>query len=157
MTEHWNGLSPREKIFVIGGAAIIIVFVLFQFVFSPVVDWRRDQERSIVRAEKLYELAVQASASSGTAATADADLVTPVRNVISNTAASRDILLDFVNARDDGSVEVTIGDTSTDNLFGWFANLESEYGVVLSNADVARNIEVQDVANARLVFSRLAG
>ena len=143
--------------FVLGGAAIISLFAILQFVISPLVDWRHEKERSIPRAKNLYELAAQASASSGTAVTTGADLTTPVRNAISNTATKRSIILDFVNARDDGSVDVTIGDTPTEALFEWFGELEKSFGIALSSADVSRSVEQEGVANARLTFVRVGG
>ena len=157
MSNFWQGLSQREKLFVTGGATIIGFFVVIQFMVFPLVDWRSDSKRSIARAENLYQLAAQASASSGTASTANADLSTPVRNVVSSSASRRSIVLDFVNLREDGSVEVTIGDTPTEALFEWFVDLEKNFGVALASADVSRNPEQAGMANARLVFVRLGG
>lgn len=156
MSGFWQGLSQREKYFIIGGATIIGLFGLIQIIIMPIFNWRHERQRSISQAENFYELAVQASASSSSAATIEADLTTPVRNVISSTAPSRGIVLDFVNARDDGSVEVSIGNISTDDLYGWFSDLEKKFSITLVSADVARSPEAEGTANARLVFSRAA-
>ena len=154
MKAYWAKLSQRERLVVTVGGALVALMAFFQFAVSPLMDWRGSRDRELSQARNVYRLAVQASASSGVAETASADVSTPVRNAVSDVALRYSITLDFVNVRPDGAVEANVGSAATDALFSWFSELETKFGVTLVSADIAREGDEGATARAQLVFAR---
>ena len=154
MTAFWEGLSDRERVFVGVGSVILALLILTQVIMAPLSNWRDARTSRLAAAESDYKLVVQASAYSGAAATAAADMETPARNAVTTAAQRRSIILDFVNARPDGSVEANVGAAPSAALFAWIADLERGYGIRLSTADIARDTEDGTLSQARLVFTR---
>ena len=155
MKAFWERLSPRERLFVIGGGAIVALLVLLQLIIAPAVGWREAMKTKRASAEDLYRLVASASASAGgAAASAGADLETPIINVVTDTAGSNGIEISFRNARPDGGVDATIA-ADPEKLFQWLRLLESSYGVMVVAADIAR--EKSGGVRAQLTLARRGG
>lgn len=138
MKAFWERLSDREKLFVGIGGAIIAVLALMQLIITPAIGWRSGMSEKRERAEELYGLVAKASASAGvTAAAAGVDLDTPILNVITQSTAQHGIQVNYRNARDDGGVEANVA-AEPSKLFDWLRALESQHGVSVAAADIAR-------------------
>jgi type II secretory pathway component PulM len=155
MRAFWERLAPRERLFVIGGGAIVGLLVLLQLIIAPAVGWREAMKTKRSGAEDLYKLVASASASAGgAAANANADLSTPIINVVTDTAGANGIEISFRNARPDGGVDATIA-ADPEKLFEWLRQLESAYGVTVTAADIAR--EKSGGVRAQLTLARRGG
>ncbi|MFN3960122.1 MAG: type II secretion system protein GspM [Parvularculaceae bacterium] len=152
MRAFWDRLSPRERLFVIAGGAVIALLLLFQLIVAPAVGWRRAMADKRAGAEDLYRLVASASANAGGAAlNSGADLNAPIINVITDSAAAAGVEISFRNARPDGGVDATVA-ADPEKLFEWLRSLESRYGVSVAAADIAR--EKDGGVRAQLTLAR---
>jgi len=148
----WEKLSPRERVFVMAGGAIVGLLVLLQLIVAPAIGWREAMKAKRAGAEDLYRLVASASANAGgAAASAGADLSTPIINVVTDTAAAGGVEISFRNARPDGGVDATIA-ADPEKLFDWLRTIESRYGVTVAAADIAR--EKDGRVRAQLTLAR---
>lgn len=155
MKAFWERLAPRERLFVIAGGAVAGALVLLQLIVAPAIGWREAMKSKRAGAEDLYKLVATASASAGgAAATAGADLSTPIINVVTDTAGANGIEISFRNARPDGGVDATVA-ADPEKLFEWLRTLESNYGVSVAAADIAR--EKNGGVRAQLTLARRGG
>ena len=139
MRAFWEKLSPRERVFVMAGGAIVGLLVLLQLIVAPAIGWREAMKAKRAGAEDLYRLVASASANAGgAAASAGADLSTPIINVVTDTAAA-------------GGVDATIA-ADPEKLFDWLRTIESRYGVTVAAADIAR--EKDGRVRAQLTLAR---
>ncbi len=152
MRAFWEKLSPRERVFVMAGGAIVGLLVLLQLIVAPAIGWREAMKAKRAGAEDLYRLVASASANAGgAAASAGADLSTPIINVVTDTAAAGGVEISFRNARPDGGVDATIA-ADPEKLFDWLRTIESRYGVTVAAADIAR--EKDGRVRAQLTLAR---
>lgn len=152
MRAFWQRLSQRERLFVIAGGAVIALLALLQLIVAPAIGWRRSMAEKREGAEDLYNLVASASAASGGAITnATADLSAPIINVVTDTAAAGGIEISFRNARPDGGVDANIT-ADPEKLFSWLRTLETDFGVSVAAADIAR--EKDGRVRAQLTLAR---
>jgi type II secretory pathway component PulM len=134
----WDKLSPRERVFVIAGGAVVALLILVQLIIAPAAGWRRAMAEKRDGAEDLYRLVASASANAGGAAqNSGADLASPIINAVTDTATAGGIEISFRNARPDGGVDATIA-ADPEKLFEWLRTLEERYGISVAAADIAR-------------------
>lgn len=137
MTAFWSRLSARERLFVAIGGGIAAVLLVAQLIVAPAAGWRAAMTDRREKAESLYRLVAEASASAGVSgAPAGVDAATPVINVVTESAAGR-VEIVFRNARPDGGVDANVT-ADPERLFEWLTLLENRYGVVVGAADIAR-------------------
>lgn len=155
MKAFWDKLAPRERLFVMAGGAVAGLFILLQLIIAPALSWREAMKTRRSGAEDLYRLVASASASAGgVAATAGADLTTPIINVVTDTAGANNVEISFRNARPDGGVDAIVA-ADPEKLFAWLRTLESAYGVTVAAADVAR--EKGGGVRAQMTLARRGG
>jgi type II secretory pathway component PulM len=153
MTAFWEKLSDRERLFVSVGGGIAALLLLWLVVITPATNWRADMADRRMRAEDLYRLTAQASASAGAvAAAAGVDLSAPVQNVLTETSARFSIVVNYRNARPDGGVDANVA-ADPKKLFEWLRALETQYGISVAAADIARNA-AGDGVQAQLTLIR---
>lgn len=139
MKAFWARLSERERLFVAVGGAVVAVFIVLQLMISPALGWRAGQSDRRNRAEELYRLVAEASATAGTvAARGDADLQTPILNVLTQSTGEFGVEVNYRNGRQDGGVEANVA-ADPAKLFEWLVMLEDRYGVAVASADVSRD------------------
>ena len=154
MNAWWSDLSRREQMLVMAAGALAGVLLLSLLVVRPLTQWRADAARDADRARDAYELVASAAAISGQSMTSAPQMATPMRQAITQSAAEAGIEILRIGAETDGQIETQPGITSGDQLFQWFARLESEYGVTVSFADISSGAD--GAINAQvLVFQRV--
>jgi type II secretory pathway component PulM len=154
--EFWRKLSERERMLLLAAAAMVGIFLFFQGLVSPIMNWRAEQERAFERAEGLYELVKEAaSRASGAAASGDAE--TPIRNAITQSASRAGVSLVYVSARPSGEVDTTASQADPADLFAWLQGLEQDYGVRVVIADIAREQSQGSLVRAQLTLARRGG
>lgn len=157
MERFWRDLSDRERLLILIGGGLAVLFVVLQLVLSPVLSWRADQRRDMAAARNLYELVAEA-APLGIAANASAGTgAGPARNVVSQSATQAGVTIVFINARGDRAVDVNISAASPDALFQWLSVLRSEYNIVVDTADIARETGNPQTVRAQLTMSQRGG
>ena len=152
MKAWWENLSQRERMLLGGGAVIVAVLILLQFVLSPLISWRTDVRAEAETAERNYELVARAAATAPGHESVDEE--TPVRNVLNDAASRNRVNLTFVNALPDGSVSLQAGPVTAENVFSLFDDLERSYAVRVVNADIARAPEDAGLVRLQATVSR---
>lgn len=155
MKAFWGRLSDREKLFVGAGGALAALVILLQLIISPAAGWRSNQSDRRERAEDLYRLVSEASASAGVAAaSAGVDLETPILTVLTQSTGGFQIIVNYRNGRSDGGVDANVA-AKPDKLFAWLRAIEAKYAVTVAAADIARSANGEDV-QAQLTLIRRA-
>lgn len=153
MTAWWRGLSIRERIVVAGGVAVIGALASLQLFLSPVLSWRAEAALRAEAAHGDYRLVFR-SAALGKPAKAAGVSQAPVRNVLTDLANRAGVPLVFVNALPDGSVEMQAGPAAPEAVFRLFAALESDHGVSVAVADIARAADEPSMVRLQATLRR---
>ncbi|MEO1251888.1 MAG: type II secretion system protein GspM [Pseudomonadota bacterium] len=153
MTEFWRNLSERERLLISVGGALAALFLVLQFVVSPVANWRADSRQALASAKGLYEIVAEAAARSDGAGPSQSD-VPALRNALTQTAGAADVTLVFVNIRPDGVVDATVATTQPQALFDWMAQLRKDYGARVVSADIAREAGEPSLVRGQLSFAQ---
>ncbi len=159
MGNFWNNLSERERLLLRVAGVLAAVLFLVLLVVRPINGWRSEKEADVNRAANTYEMVAEAAAASGGASSSKAvrDAQTPIAAIISTTAAGANVSLNAYNGRPNGTVEATITATQPPFLFEWMGMLETEYGLQVEYADIAREQTDPALVRAQLTFSRPNG
>lgn len=155
--QFWRNLSDRERLLVIIAGVLFAIFIAFQAVAAPVVNWRAAQRRALDEAHSVYELVTLAGAQAAGAAAQDGDVDTPARNALAQSATAAGVNLIYVNVRPDGAVDANAAGVSPEALFAWMQAVERDYGLRVVSADIAREQDQASMVRAQLTFARRGG
>lgn len=151
MNAWWAARTPRERLILGIGAAIVAIFGLAQLAVAPVFKWRGGAEARAAAAEDRYRLVARSAALATPVNTASAE---PVRNVLNTTAGALGVELTFVNALADGSVDLQAGPVAPERLFDLLSRLEREHGVKVKSADISRASEDGNLVRVQATLAR---
>ena len=156
MTAFWQNLSDRERLLLIVGGVVVSVCLFLLVVVGPVTTWRSNAMLRATTAERNYEMVRQAAAKLPTAASIDnVDSETPVRIVLSRTTNNLGFSLTSINPLPDGNVSASANNVSADQLFAWIGDLQSQFGVSVITADIARDADNPQNVRAQITFGRI--
>lgn len=153
MKAWWLKLSPRERIIVAAGVATIALLVCLQLVLSPIMAWRANAAHRAETAESDYRLVYRSAALAVPAKPASGD-DTPIRNVLTDLAGQFGVSLTFVNALADGSVDIQGGPAPPDDVFRFLSSLETQHGIKVVAADIARAVDDPEKVRIQATLSR---
>ena len=154
MNAFWAERSARERALLTGGLVVALVFILVQFVFSPLTNFRSDARRDLARAEGIYA-DVSRSVAAGAQET-DADTSQPLRTAIARTAPNFGVSVSRIGADEGDRVDVVIDSAASASLLSWMDMLERDYGADVARAVIRRNRYDQSVS-AQVTFARGGG
>ena len=149
-------LAPRERALVAGGAAVLLVLIVYLLVVEPLVQRRALLERGVASQRELLTWMQQA--------------VVPLRNGAGQRVQSRgESLFAVVDRSARGSalagalqrvqpegntnVRVWFNDAAFDELVRWLAALQREHGVAVGGLTVER-ADCAGLVNARVTLER---
>ena len=153
MKAWWLKRTPRERIIVAAGGAIIALLVCFQLILSPLMAWRVDAARKAETAESDYRLVYRSAALAVPAKPVGGD-DTPIRNVLTDLAGQFGVSLTFVNALADGSVDIQGGPVPPEDVFRFLSALETQHGINVVAADIARAADDPEKVRIQATLSR---
>ncbi len=153
MTGWWNDLSSRERMLLAVLGALMAAFLLLQFTWAPLTDWRESETIRAEQARDGFELVATAAAQGQGNAAAGPSNQVALRQALTQSAANVGIELIRVGAAVNGQIEIQPADISGDALFQWISMLQTEYGVNVAFADISRNDDGLVKAQV-LVFER---
>lgn len=135
-------LAPRERLIVLGGAALLLLVLVYLLAWEPVVDAHRQRADALERAHALATRIEQAAVLvRANGAGSRVDRSTSLLAAVDRT--SRSPLLgkppSRVQPEGDREVKVWIEDVSFDNLLRWLQDLETRYGIAASAAEIERS------------------
>lgn len=143
MRDWFEALDSRERIFVLGGAAVVVIALLYALVWSPldtghkrlessVVDW----ERSLAELRPLAGMQ-QASGTAGQAPSVNTQL-TPVV-IVDRTLRARglDRSLQRSQPTTSSGIRVEFENVAFDDLVLWLDDLGSQYAMQVSSGTMS--------------------
>lgn len=153
MKAWWLKRTPRERVIVAAGGAVIAVLACLQLVLSPLMAWRADAGRRAETAQSEYRIVHRSAALAQPAKPASGDN-TPIRNVLTELAGQFGVSLTFVNALADGSVDIQGGPVPPDDVFRFLSALETQHGVKVVAADIVRAADDPEKVRIQATLSR---
>ena len=153
MADWYANLSERERRMVAGLAVILAAAILFQFVFTPLNNWREDAARKEQQARDGLTMVARAASTAPTQFAPGPAASTPLRMAITQSASAANIEILRIGAEINEQIEVQPGAVDSRVLFNWLGVLEKDYDVSVSFADMSRG-DVGVVNVQSVVFSR---
>ena len=153
MTSWWSDLSSRERMLLTALGALMITFLILQFAWAPLNDWRDSEKSRADQARDGFELVVTAATQGQVSVSSTPRSQVPLRQALTQSASNAGIELVRVGAAVNGQIEIQPADISGDILFQWISVLRSEYGVSVAFADISRSDDGLVKAQV-LVFER---
>ncbi|SFF32406.1 general secretion pathway protein M [Fontimonas thermophila] len=149
------GLTPRERVMVLTGGAVVAVTLGYLLVWEPLAVAHHTRAQALQQerllAERIERAAAQVRASSSRAADRRISLLTAVDQT------SRTPVLGKPPARiqpeGDREVKVWIDEVPFANLLRWIQELQTRYGITTRSAEIERG-SAPGVVNARLTLVR---
>ncbi|WP_226783109.1 type II secretion system protein GspM [Oceaniglobus trochenteri] len=145
-------LTPRERVMVIGGGAVLIAALAYQFAWRPL---RADLAET--RAEIAAYMQVQAAARAAdlpAAATTTAPVPRdPPATRITRTAQAAGLRLSRIEPEGD-LLNVTLGEVPFEALIGWLTTLEEAENLGVSGIEIDRRA-APGVVSARIALEEL--
>jgi len=152
MKAWFVGLQPRERMILIGGAAVAVVLLLWLAVLKPLHSQAAILRESVAAKQRLLVSLAQIDGQSPGHTVSPGTGQTLVV-LVSNTAQQQGIAL--TRTRPDGpdGIQVTFSNVSFDTLVAWLVALESENSVAVESASFTSGRQ-QGVVNGQLLLRR---
>ncbi len=143
LTNFWDELPYREKIFVGAGGAAITLFLLYILLVKPVSDEMNDSERALAnekeRFERILSLAANAKATSTTNNHRTTDVL-PIREAATETSRSIGIAISRIQPGQDGNVSFWVDSATTREMFDWLILLREAHGKTAHKISLHKNV-----------------
>lgn len=143
MKDWFESLDKRERIFVISGAAVVVISLLYAFVWTPLDKGHKTLETSVATWQRsLAEIRPlkglqQSSGNAGQAARVDTQQ-TPVV-IVDQTLRARglDRSLKRSQPTTGSGIRVEFENVAFDDLVLWLGDLSSQYGMQVSSGSMS--------------------
>jgi general secretion pathway protein M len=157
-----EGLEPRERVMVMAGTAVLVVFLVFVLVWLPVRAGYNNLKASVAgqrdTAAWMQRSAQQLARLKRSGGTAPAGLGgRSLLAVTDSTARAGGLGAELKRVEPEGrdSVRVWLDGASFDVLVNWLVTLSSTHGIQVDNATLERG-EAAGRVNARLTLQATA-
>ncbi|HHM04729.1 MAG TPA: type II secretion system protein M [Gammaproteobacteria bacterium] len=161
MKDWFLGLSPRERVMVAGGSALVLALMTYTLLWEPLVQDLARVEQALAEQRDL-KVWMQGAAEEvrrlrGRGAGGQAD-TRSLLAVVDNTARQARLSGAVKRIQPDGQarVRVTLEQASFDDLIQWLGTLEARKGVHVAELTVDRREQAGQV-NARVTLRRSGG
>lgn len=159
MKEWFENLQPRERLYVIGGGACLLLLLLYTIVWAPlsnkvkssreaVAQQRQDLEWMQSASEQVKKLGLNRSSNRGSR---NRSLLAVVDQDIQ--AAQLKSALQRMEPEGSQSVKIWINKGSFDALIGMLGKLETEQGVSVKSLSI-NPTDTQGLIDARITLTR---
>ncbi len=146
----FENLAPRERVLVLLAGVLVLLFILWQFILSPVLDGRASANRALETAKRDYQivsngvhkLPAQNGGQTKTAFT---------QNDIIEAARRANITISRMQPSDDGAVEIWLDDSPTLSIYSFLSDFDTRFNARTMKAQMTRR-EDGTVA-AQFIFS----
>jgi len=133
----FNGLAPRER-FLVGIAAMLtVLFILWQFLISPVFSAIEKSERNLAAAKRDYMIVsaglpqMKQQNSLGSQAAFN-------RNAVIETARAANVSISRMQPSSDDSLQVWLDDSPALNVYSFLTELDRRYNASTTKAQLTR-------------------
>ncbi|KIN74989.1 general secretion pathway protein M [Sulfitobacter noctilucae] len=129
-------LTPRERVLILGGGTLLLVFAVWFYVWQPIAAAQNVQTERIARYLSVIDLAGQmGDPVTQVAATSAPD--TPLAQRITRSGEAAGIALARLDP-EGRRLRVTVAEAPYADLIGWIATLEAESGVRALSVEMSR-------------------
>ncbi|MDF1727660.1 MAG: type II secretion system protein M [Sulfitobacter sp.] len=130
------GLTPRERLLILGGGAILILLAVWFYVWQPVVQAQAAQSDRIARYLTLIDLARQ-NGEGAPVAPAPQVPDTPLAQRITQSGEAAGITLARLDP-EGARLRITVAEAPYAELIAWIAALEAQSGVRALSVEMSR-------------------
>ncbi len=163
MKAWWLARTPRERVLLGVMGVFLFVLIFAQGLVAPILSGRVAAERSFVSANADLAFVRQGAAqlalvrgenpANGQANTTQ-DTSQSVRAVVGGTHAAFGLQINAVTPSGDDQVAVRLDEANAIALYAWLQQLQSDYGVVVTEASIRRS-DRDNKVRANLTLARV--
>ena len=135
---NWLGsLAPRERLLIGVAAVLTALFVIWQFLISPVLTGAQTAQRQLDAAQRDHSI-VSTGLPKMTPQSSNASQAVFDRNAVIEIARATNVTISRVLPAADGSVQVWLDDAPAVNINSFLVQLDSRYRVTTTKAQMTR-------------------
>lgn len=157
MNDWFNNLDRREQWIYLSGAVIVVLYVLYMMLWSPVSeDIGVLDTRNAAEAEKLQwmrdsakEIAQLRGTGTGAGASGGAQL--SLSQMVNQAAGRQGFRISRMTPSGDREAQVWLDKVSFSAMLAWMDQMENGYGVSVKNISI-NNANAPGVVNVRVRF-----
>ncbi len=132
MTAWFTALSQREKLLIVGGAALIGVVLFAMMVMGPVLRFQSTARLAYDDASTTYQLVARAAESPSGDNSLDSSAM---RSILTRTAGRSGVVINRINSNG-AEIDLSISNINTGRLYGWLGLLQLEHKIVVREAQI---------------------
>lgn len=130
-------LAPRERLLVGLAALLVTLFVIWQFLMTPVLSGADTAQRQLDAAKRDYTI-VSAGLPALSQQNGALNKAAFDRNAVIETARKMNVVISRVQPADNGSLQVWLEDAPAQNINSFLSELDNRYSVTTSKAQMTR-------------------
>jgi len=155
MKERWLQLNIREQRLVIAMASVVIFFILYSAIWSPLNKNIDSAIKKIERQQSLLTLVKAGTATykSAVGANRGGNRNTSLSSVVNQTAGSEQIVIARLQPQGE-DLQVWIDEVPFNNLLKWLGNLSANNGINVKSIDITDADKAGVVKVRRLQLGR---
>lgn len=158
MKRWFADLEPRERFFLLGGATIAVVIIVWSLVWNPMTTRNVELTDAVATKQRMLATLQRARAVTvpgGQAQLVDASTRQSLVLLIDQTHRSYGLDGTLVRNQPDGSdgIRVTFQNASFDGLVAWLGTLQGSYAVAVETATIDGGRQA-GIVNATFVLRR---
>ena len=155
MIDKFNELTLREKYMVIIMGVLIILFIVWQFILSPLLSYHGDALRQQAKAQKDRSFVEQNISRLGQSATTG-EKIDFSRDALLRLSRDAGIeRLNRIQPQPNGDLKIWIDDVTGPVLFQFLTRVERTHATRITNAQITR--KDTDFVSAQISFSMPSG
>lgn len=158
MKRWFADLETRERVILVGGAAVAAIIVLWGFVWNPMTTRTVELSDAVATKQRMLATLQRAravAAPAGQAQLVDASARQSLVLLVDQTHRSYGLDGALVRNQPDGAdgIRVTFQDASFDGLVAWLGTLQGSYAVAVETATIDGGRQA-GIVNATFVLRR---
>ncbi len=140
MTTWWAERTSREQAAIGASAVAVLLFVLFELGFKPLVNYRRDAQADYDGALALItQIESDAHQIQALQASRTPRSAVPARTAVSMVAGEQGLSLTRLQPLENGDLDIWLEDVASPALFKWLGALSEHHGIAVMRAAIQRN------------------
>lgn len=143
--------EPRERMLVLGAAALIGLFILIQFILMPYLSYRSDTAAALQKAKQDYAFVAGNAPSLSTASSDAAPRQAFSRAILITKAREQELNISRVQPGSNNTVTVWFEDQSAADVFAFMRAIEGGYETTIDQAIIGR--ADNGVVNAQITYT----
>lgn len=130
--------TPRERAMVFGAAALIAIFVIWQFALKPVLTAKETAARNQSAAIRDYVIVRDGVSAISNNATRSAGAPFD-RTAVLSTARAINLSLSRLQPDSNGAIRIWLDDSQSTKVFAFLNTLTTDYAAQISRVQISRN------------------